>query len=454
MRTPRHGEVAGSLGYALALSPDGTRLYAPRHALGVVGEQTWFGAATVDVLMVPGDSPLAPPRAASLVEKHAADTDASTYPHHPSIDPATGPIPLTSSAPFSQPRAIVYRRTNRTILVAGEANRALTVLDALAPDPTLAVVATLSLGVEWNDSYSGCIAPSGIALSEDESTAYVYCRASLEVLSVSLDGGNEAAFDLGRDPLEPVAAYGRKLFYTGRRPGLSEGLACSGCHPEGRDDGHVWHEVDTRSLPKPNLAADRIFVGGSGTIDVGGAPRQTPMLAGRLGSPGPYGWLGQDADLVARITHGAALHRWEGWGGQAWEVRDRKAAIERLAAFVRVGLVPPPRPAAPLSPEQARGQALFERRDVGCASCHVKDDGVPALVTRLPPLPVRQGFDPEDVPLKVPSLRFAGGTPPYLHDGSEATLRQLVEDNHDRMGHTVQLSAEDRAALAAYLETL
>jgi mono/diheme cytochrome c family protein len=243
------------------------------------------------------------------------------------------------------------------------------------------------------------------------------------------------------------------LFYTARRAGLSEGVACSGCHPEGRDDGHVWHEVDTASVPKPNLASDRIFVGGFGTIEIGGAPRQTPMLAGRLASPGPYGWLGEDVDLVARITHGAALHRWQPWYGRSYEVRDRKAAIERLARFIRVGLVPPPRVGTPPTPEQARGKALFENKEVGCSSCHL-GDGEPAMVTKLPKLPAREGFDDEDMPLKVPSLRFVGGTPPYLHDGSEPTLRQLLDDNHDRMGHTAQLSADDRAALAAYLETL
>jgi hypothetical protein len=178
------------------------------------------------------------------------------------------------------------------------------------------------------------------------------------------------------------------------------------------------------------------------------------MLAGRLASPGPYGWLGADADLVARITHGADLHRWSPWGGRSYEVRDRKAAIERIAKFVRVGLVPPPGSGTPLTPVQLQGKALFERSDVGCASCHVADTSAPAIVTRLPPLLVRPGFDEEDVPLKVPSLRFVGGTPPYLHDGSATTLLEVVERNRDRMGHTGQLTPDERIVLAAYLETL
>jgi hypothetical protein len=454
LRAPRHGTVEGSLGYALVLAPDGQRLFALRHALGAIGDPAWFGAAAADVLLVPDDIPLAPPRAPSLVESHVADSDASVYPQDPAIDPATGPIPMTTPAPFSQPRAAVYRPSTRTLLVAGEADRHVTELDALAPDPTLAEVR--AIGVGYSEPYGGCVAPSGIALSADDSKAYVYCRASFDVAVLSLGSdADERDMSIGSDPLDYTASAGRILFYTGRREGLAADMACSGCHPEGRDDGHVWHEVDTTGVKgAAKVAAPRIFVGGSGTLDVGGAPRQTPMLAGRLASPGPYGWLGADADLVARITHGADLHRWSPWGGRSYEVRDRKAAIERIAKFVRVGLVPPPGSGTPLTPVQLQGKALFERSDVGCASCHVADTSAPAIVTRLPPLLVRPGFDEEDVPLKVPSLRFVGGTPPYLHDGSATTLLEVVERNRDRMGHTGQLTPDERIVLAAYLETL
>ena len=291
LRAPRHGTVEGSLGYALALSPDGLRLFAARHALGVVGEQAWSGSAALDVLLVPDDRPLAPARATSLLEAHPPDTDASTYPRDRATDPVLGPFPMVTPAPFSQPRAVVYRRSTHTLLVAGEGDRAITELDALAPDPALAVVRVIPLGGEYNDPYGGCAAPSGIALSADDSTAYVYCRASFDVWSVSVSGAGSCDISwtrsIGKDPLAGEAAAGRILFYTARRSGLSEGLACSGCHPEGRDDGHVWHEVDTAAVPEPKHVAARIFVGGFGTLEIGGAPRQTPDARGsrRLSRP-------------------------------------------------------------------------------------------------------------------------------------------------------------------------
>jgi hypothetical protein len=453
LRTPRVGTVDGSLGYALALSPDGRRLFAPRHALGVVGQPAWFGAATVDVLLVPEDTPLAPRRAKTLVEAHEVDpeSDASA----PDASASALPMPRPGASPFTQPRAVVFRSSTRTLLVAGEGDHGIREFDAFAPDPTLNPVAR----TQWDDP--DCVAPSAIALSEDEMVTFVYCRASFLVIAIATSGSNRR-FVVGHDPLDPVAAAGRKLFYTGRRDGLSEGLACSGCHPEGRDDGHVWHEVDRTAVPAAarGTMAPRIFVGGDGTLEVGGLPRQTPMLAGRLAAPGPYGWLGKDPDLPARIATGATLHRWSEWtpftynGPIKRQRADLAIAIERIAKFVRIGLVPPPRSNHALTAIELQGKSLFESREVGCVTCHADDDRLPTLVVQLAPLPRRPGFDDEDASLKVPSLRFVSGTPPYLHDGSAATLSELVEHNGDRMGHTTQLSAEDRAALVAYLETL
>jgi cytochrome c peroxidase len=54
----------------------------------------------------------------------------------------------------------------------------------------------------------------------------------------------------------------------------------------------------------------------------------------------------------------------------------------------------------------------------------------------------------------VPSLLFLAGTAPYYHDGSAATLAELIEKNGNRMGNTSHLSPQERADLVAYLERL
>ena len=203
-------------------------------------------------------------------------------------------------------------------------------------------------------------APSGIALSPDESTAYVFCRTTSDVAIVDLGDVDEANDALTTvlvrladdDPLlegvektdpkrkfREAAAIGRKLYYNAIDSAVSGGMACSGCHPDGRDDGHVWHEA-TAEVPFGSGTVD-IFVGGAAklrmhsteegtrfmfehTLPAEGRARQTPMLAGRVRGEGVFGWRGESETLVARIDAGFRLHRWmrkweedAGAGGQA-----------------------------------------------------------------------------------------------------------------------------------------
>jgi cytochrome c peroxidase len=75
--------------------------------------------------------------------------------------------------------------------------------------------------------------------------------------------------------------------------------------------------------------------------------------------------------------------------------------------------------------------------------------------TSLRKLPVAKGFDDETrTTFKTPSLWFVAGTAPYFHDGSAATLEELVRENGNRMGDTRHLSAGEQGALVAYLRTL
>src|SRR5262249_44124942 len=151
-----------------------------------------------------------------------------------------------------------------------------------------------------------------IALSEDELTAWVYCRSTDDLAIVSLDAYDEAGsrfepgpipwIHLADAPGSPEAALGRRLFYNGTEPVVSGGLGCAGCHPEGRDDGHVWHE-----MKKGPYSSGPIFVSGTAIFGSGegvlgaddpknGYARQTPMPAGRVNAIGPYGWHAESPD--------------------------------------------------------------------------------------------------------------------------------------------------------------
>lgn len=491
---PERGDAA-TLGYAPVLSPSGDRLYVARQALGATGKRAWNGQATMDVMILADESsPARPPKrwfkmiAKEFLKNSFIGVDDLTV---------TGPGPTLDRPPFVQPRGAVYRAATHTVLVASEGTDELVELDALAIDPSIKPVLTYDIGKaprfirtffgnpadrpkEPPAGETRCGGPSGVALSADEATAYVLCRTSRHVAAVPLSALDDKAAEgkerpkqvivaLGEEPLSPQAALGRRLFSNAMDTIVSGFYGCNGCHPEGRDDGHVWHEEEAEEpeggktvLTGTNLHAFEMsggFAKGQKISVTTGAPRQTPMLAGRVTAQGPYGWKGRSPTLRHRAVVGFRLHRWEqdGFWRHGEETITRADA---LAAFAREGLVPPPREDRALTPEEERGKQLFMDANVGCAECHKPNDGeytTRALASFGPWRFDKTRFSPElndDYRFKTPSLRYVGGTPPYYHDGSEPTLESLLERNGTMMGRTKHLSADDKKALVAFLRTL
>jgi cytochrome c peroxidase len=158
------------------------------------------------------------------------------------------------------------------------------------------------------------------------------------------------------------------------------------------------------------------------------------------------------------VVTGFKLHR---WGQDGYSTYGAPAIVraDAIAEFLRKGLVPPPREERALNAEEQRGRALFQDPNVGCATCHVPNDGeytnrAAAGLGVWPVAKLELDEERHGWLFKTPGLRDVGGTPPYYHDGSAATLEDLIERNGKRMGHTEQLSKEDRAALVAFLKTL
>ncbi|WP_237245590.1 MULTISPECIES: hypothetical protein [Sorangium] len=477
LRAPSGERLAASLGYALALSEDGRRLFAARHALGAMGHAAWFGAATVDVLITGRDEPLAPPHHGNLPVLRSAFAEQVITPE------SVITLPGASVTPVTQPRAAVYRERARTLLVAGEGDDLVLEVDATAVDPTLAIVKSYPVGGRYDPHIrvaGTCGAPTGLALSADEATAWVFCRSTGDVAALRLHDpaagsiaapagagatgapgaapaaeGPAALVHLADDPLGPEVAKGRRLFYNALDGTVSGNLGCAGCHPDGRDDGYVWREATFSTADGEHAN----FVGRPENIpEVAkrkGFPRRTPMLAGNVGAAGPYGWHGESEDLVGRLQTGMGLHR---WGGLPIDHTPAGLAARAtyLAMFLRRSLVTPPRGEGAPDERVKRGREIFHSDEAKCSRCHVPaSDYTDRMAYPMPKRPPLRGYDEDPRPeYKTPSLRFVGGRPPYLHDGRAGTLAELIEQNADWMGKTSHLSPEDRAALVAFLETL
>ena len=142
-----------------------------------------------------------------------------------------------------------------------------------------------------------------------------------------------------QDDKARLVAQGRALFHTAGDAKIAhDGRACASCHPDGRDDGLVW--------PTPE------------------GPRQTILLAGRVGRGAPFGWRGQHATLKEHMRqtmknlHGAGLS---------------DAEYDALEAWL-LSMKGPPSLGRPLDEVEQRGRVVFEE-SAGCGGCHLESGG-------------------------------------------------------------------------------
>jgi mono/diheme cytochrome c family protein len=106
-----------------------------------------------------------------------------------------------------------------------------------------------------------------------------------------------------------------------------------------------------------------------------------------------------------------------------------------------------------LSERARRGEKLFKSPNTGCINCHDSQ-----LFTDLHAYSVgtQNPFDKEDKEFDTPTLRELWRTSPYLHDGSAATIRDVLTTRNpkDEHGKASQLTTQQIEDLAEYLLSL
>ncbi len=204
---------------------------------------------------------------------------------------------------------------------------------------------------------------------------------------------------------------GHDLFHE--RAGAS--IACASCHAEGGDDGLVW-QFD------------------------GVVARRTHDLRGGILATAPFHWDGARVDMSA-IMNDAFSTRMSGPFLDA-------AYTNAVASWVDSVEMP----AAPVGASEAdvlAGKAIFERADVGCASCHAG-----ALFTNDQNVDVGTGGA-----FQVPRLAGVGRRGRYLHDGCAASLEAAIRAEScsgtgGAHGDVGALSTTELGQLVAYLRSL
>ncbi|MEZ4273577.1 MAG: cytochrome c peroxidase, partial [Myxococcota bacterium] len=123
--------------------------------------------------------------------------------------------------------------------------------------------------------------------------------------------------------------------------------------------------------------------------------------------------------------------------------------------------------ASALTPAAQRGMALF-RDKARCAECHAginfTDEDFHVLgVSNQQGRAVVTGKDKDVGAYKTPSLRNVALTAPYMHDGSVATLEEVIElydrggnarENLDKRMTRLNLTAQEKADLVAFMHSL
>lgn len=270
--------------------------------------------------------------------------------------------------------------------------------------------------------------PKGIALSPDESLAFVNNTLSgtVSVLDTATDAVI-ATIPTTTIPLSPVLLRGKILFHSASSSSLSKDrwMACATCHFEGHADGRTW-----------------VFPDG---------PRNTQPLFG-VAETTPLHWSGDldelhDVESTIRVIQAGsgladgASNCEPSCSGPSTN-RNRSYDLDALATFMASLRAPRRTYASGESVE--RGAAVFQR--AGCVSCH--------------PAPLYTDRRKHDVGSAIshhekkgssfdtPSLRGLLQTAPYFHDGSAPTLGHVL----DR--HAPSVTAAEREDLIAFLSSL
>ncbi len=261
------------------------------------------------------------------------------------------------------------------------------------------------------------------SLAIDGGIAYVPGFFSDSVAIVTLGGGTPPrTLLLGGVHQKDTVREGERLFNDATI--CHQGWqSCATCHPEGRADGLNW-----------DLLNDGI-----------GNPKNTKSLLSAHKTP-PSMSLGVRGSAEEAVRSGLKHILF------AYRPESEARAIDDYLRSLRPTASPHLLKGA-LSPSAWRGKRLFSDPNVGCVTCHP-----PPLFTDCRPHQVAHALAPNGraLLLDTPTLVECWRTAPYLHDGSAASIEEvLVAKNLDDLhGRTSHLSPGQVQDLIAYVLAL
>jgi len=263
------------------------------------------------------------------------------------------------------------------------------------------------------------VGPRGAAISPDGSRLAVAGYYSGQVLLLDpVTLAVASRVDLGPSRAIDEARRGEMIFHDGTYC-FQHWLSCSSCHPDARADGNNWGLLND-GIGNYKNTKSMLF-----------AHRTPPLMA-----------RGVRADMEAAVSAGFKFILFR---------QPNDGDVSAVQAYLR-SLTPLPSPhlvAGNLSEQARRGKAVFENGQVGCARCHSGE-----LLTNLKIYDVgTRNANDSSGQFVTPMLVEMWRTAPYLHDGSAATMREVLTTRNagDKHGVTSHLTKEQIDDLAEYL---
>jgi mono/diheme cytochrome c family protein len=293
---------------------------------------------------------------------------------------------------------------------------------AMEPVNDLSFLAGLRRRVKLPESDRG---PRAVAVSGHTAFIANYFSDTLSLIDLEARYPKAQSFPLGPRP-EMTAERKGELFFHDASLCFQGWQSCSSCHPGGaRVDGLNWDLLN----------------------DGMGNPKNTKsLLLAHQTPPAMSMGVRETAEMAVRAGIEHILF-----------TRQPEAVARAIDAYLK-SLKPVPSPflvydrsGGRLSGAALRGKNIFA--GAGCAACHP-----PGLFTDLHSYDVgtRGASDsPADL-FDTPTLIEVWRTAPYLHDGSAATLREVLTTHNpdDRHGKTSKLTRQEIDDLCAYVLSL
>ena len=277
--------------------------------------------------------------------------------------------------------------------------------------------------------------PRGVALTADGSRLFVANRLE-DTISVIDTHANRVASTIALAGPKKISAlrHGEQTFYTSRY-GFQGQIGCATCHIDGTFDGVTW------DLEPDGFGRD--IVDNKSLEDLKGTE--------------PFKWNGANPNIPTECGPRTEKYFWRS------ENFDN-ATLTDLAIYVRSLPLRPNRwrlPNHELTPAQERGKDLFERaqdkfgapipENNRCSYCH---SGPKGTSQKSFDVGTRRPTDNTGL-LDTPHLTNIALSAPYLHDGSARTLEEIwtVYNPEDKHGRTNDLTKDELNDLIEYLRT-